>query len=188
MFAYGGVYAQAVEYVHHAVRREPEYDCGPVDRPRQARFSDGGFDGGVLERVVEIDGFQPGNVFDERRLVWRDFAEGFEGPNVVLVACLDADVGEVGGVGDNGVEDVAEHGAVDGAALGFGGAVGPCYPENVCDICEGGDFCLGLIGVGDVALDVFNRVVGVPCGALATGDAVHLPGAARGVGDGEDLG
>lgn len=159
-----------------------------MDRPRQARICGGCLDGDVLERVVEIVGVQTGNVLDERRLVRLDFAERFEGPDVVFVARLNADVGEIRGIGDNCVEDVTKHCAVEAAAVGFGGAVGPRDVENVGDVCEGGEFGLGLLRVGDVTLDVLHRMVGGPGGARAAGDAVDLPGAAGGVGDGEDFG
>lgn len=47
---------------------------------------------------------------------------------------------------------------------------------------------MGVVGIGDVALDVFDGVVGVPGGTGAAGDAVDLPWTARGVWEREDLG
>lgn len=122
-----------------------------------------------------------------RRVVGSDLAQGFEGSDVVLAARLEADVLEVGGVGDYRLEDVAEHRAVDFAVLGFGAAVDPGDVEDVGDVGEGGELGLGVGGIGDVALDVFDGVVEGPIGAGAAGDAVDLPWAAGGVGEGEYL-
>ena len=85
-------------------------------------------------------------------------------------------------------EDVAEHGAVNLAVLDLGGSVAPGDVEEVGDVVEGGELRVGVVGVGDVALDVVHEVVGVPRRPGAAGDAVDLPGAARGVGEGEDVG
>lgn len=124
----------------------------------------------------------------ERRVVGLDLAEGFEGPEVVLAAGLEADVLEVRGVGDDGLEDVAEHRAVDLAVLGLSGAVDPGDVEDVGDVGQWGELGLGVGGIGYVALDVFDGVVEGPVGAGAAGDAVDLPRAAGGVGEREDLG
>ncbi len=51
-----------------------------------------------------------------------------------------------------------------------------------------GKLVLGVLGVRDVALDVFDWMVGVPCGARATSHAINLPGASGGVMEWEDFG
>ena len=56
------------------------------------------------------------------------------------------------------------------------------------DIVEVGELGLGVLGVRDVALDVVNGMISVPGGSGAASQAVDLPGASRGVGEGEDLG
>lgn len=115
--------------------------------------------------------------------------DGFEGSDVVLGAGLEGDVEEVGGVGEEEVEDVAEHGGVCVDVLGLGGAVDRRDVEEVGDVGEGGEFGLCIGGVGDVALDVMDGVVGGgPGRARGTGNAVDLPGAAGGVAERKDLG
>ncbi|GER36890.1 ABC transporter ATP-binding protein [Striga asiatica] len=106
----------------------------------------------------------------------------------MLPAGLQADVLQIGAIGDYDVEHVAEHLAVDFAVFGLVGSVRPGGVEHVGDVGEGGELGSDVLRVGDVAPDVGDRVVVVPGGAGAAGDAVDLPGAAGGVREGEDLG
>ena len=108
--------------------------------------------------------------------------------DIVFSARLETDVLEIGGVWDQCAEDVAEHDGVALEVLGLGGSAGPGDVEEVGDVMEGGKLRVGVVGVGDVALDVVDGVVGVPRRPGAAGDAVDLPWATGGVGEGEDLG
>lgn len=117
-----------------------------------------------------------------------DFSDEIERPYVVFAAGEEADVAEGGGVGEDGVEDVAEHSGVGRAVLGLGDPVGPGDVEDVRDIGERGKLGLRLVGIGDVALDVFDGVVGVPGGTGTSRHAVDFPWTAGCVGEREDLG
>ncbi|KAJ4965276.1 hypothetical protein NE237_017125 [Protea cynaroides] len=111
-----------------------------------------------------------------------------EGIQVVFGPRLEGDVLEIGGVKDDRLEYVPEHGGVD---LAVGGLVVPIDPgdvEDVGDVGERRELSEGFIGIRDVALDVLDGVIGVPGGTFATGYAVDLPGTARGIGKRENLG
>jgi hypothetical protein len=53
--------------------------------------------------------------------------------------------------------------------------VGPTDVEVVCDVGENGEFGLGVIWIGDVALDVFDWVISVPRGSWLPRNAVDFP-------------
>lgn len=70
----------------------------------------------------------------ERRVVGLDLGEEFEGSDAVLGVGPEGDVEEVGGVREEGVGDVAEHGGVGGDVFRLGVAVDPGDIEEVGDV------------------------------------------------------
>lgn len=74
------------------------------------------------------------------------------------------------------------------AVLGLGGSAGPSHVEDMGDIGQRRELRLSVAGVGDVALDVLDGMIGSPAGTGTAGDAVDLPGAAGSVGQRENLG
>lgn len=102
----------------------------------------------------------------------------------MLSTSLQANMFQIRRIGNNRTQEIPEHFTVDFAVLG----ISPSDIEDVGNVCELREFGLRLLGIGDVALDVLNRVVGVPGGARAASDAVDLPWATGGVGEREDLG
>lgn len=88
---------------------------------------------------------------------------------------------------DDRIQNVSKHPAIGLAILSLVGAVSPGDVEDVGEVGERGELGCGVGRVGDVALDVFDGVIGVPGGARAAGDAVDLPWAAGSVGEREDL-
>ncbi|KAJ4975829.1 hypothetical protein NE237_000935 [Protea cynaroides] len=64
----------------------------------------------------------------------------------------------------------------------------PSEVEDVGDLNEWGELGEGFFGIGNITLDVLNRVVGVPRGALGMGYAVDLPRTTRGVDERKNLG
>ena len=141
----------------------------------------------VFLSVIKVWHIQSWQVFGERRVVRPYLAERLGRSQVVFRSCLEADVAEIWRVRDNGTEHVAKHGAVDLAVLGFRGTAGPRHVEDVGDV---GEFCeLGLrvVLVGNVALDVLDRVIGVPFGPGASGRSVDLPRAPGSILSGQNL-
>lgn len=78
--------------------------------------------------------------------------------------------------------------SINFAVLGFTRSTRPSDIKDVSNISELGELGLGFIGVGDIALNVFDRVIGVPGRSRATSHAVDLPRTAGSVGEREDLG
>ena len=117
-----------------------------------------------------------------------DLTEGLERAHVVFSSRLETDVAEIWGIWDQRAEQVAEHGAVGVAILGLGGAAGPRDVEDVGDVSQLGELNLGVVWVGDVALNVLDRVIIVPSGPRPSCDAVYLPWTAWGVRKREDFG
>jgi len=87
----------------------------------------------------------------------------------------------------NRIQNVSKHPAIDLAILRLSGAVSPGDVEDVGNVGKRRELGGSVGGVGDVALDVFDRVIGVPGGSRAACDAVDLPWAAGSVGEREDL-
>lgn len=116
-----------------------------------------------------------------------NFAEELKRADVMFSARLEAYVLEIGCVWYHRVEHVPQHGSVGFAILNLGGPAGPGNIEEVGDILEVGELRVGLVSVGDIALDVFDRVVGIPGRSRAACQPVDLPGATGGVGEWEDL-
>lgn len=72
--------------------------------------------------------------------------------------------------------------------LGFCGLVGLCDIKDVGDVSEWGEFCNGVVFIGDVVLDVIDRMVVVLDGLGVVGDVVDFLRVIGGVGEGEDFG
>jgi hypothetical protein len=69
---------------------------------------------------------------------------------------------EIRSVWNNSTENVFQHSAVNFTVFSFRGTIAPRDVEDVCDIGENGEFGLCVVWIGDIALDVFDRVIGVP--------------------------
>lgn len=94
---------------------------------------------------------------------------------------------EIRCIWDDSVEDIAEHSTIGITVLGLSRSIGPCDIEEVGDISERGELGVGFLRIGDVALDVFDGVIGVPVGTGTSGHAVDLPGTTWCVGEREDF-
>ena len=116
-----------------------------------------------------------------------DLSVEFVRSEVVFPAGLETDVLEIGGVWDQRAEDVSEHIGVGFAVFGLGGSGGPGGVEEVGDVSEKGEFGLGIIGVGDLTLDVFGGVVSILGREETMGEVVGFPRTAGGVSKREDL-
>lgn len=106
----------------------------------------------------------------------------------MFAASLQTNMLQIRAIRQHSINDISEHLTVDFAVLGFSGFASPSDIEDVSDILELSEFWLGFITVWDIALDIFDGVIGVPGGTGAASDAIDLPGAAGGVGEREDLG
>lgn len=89
---------------------------------------------------------------------------------------------------DDSMEDVAEHSTVGFTVLCLSGSVGPCDVEEVGDVCERRELGVGILRIGDVALDVFDGVIGIPARTGTSCHTIDLPGTAWCVGEREDFG
>ena len=95
---------------------------------------------------------------------------------------LETDMAEIGCVRDHSAQNIAEHGTVDFAVLGFGRSTCPADVEDVGDVCEWRELLFGVPGIGYVALNILDWMVGVPAGPWPTSYPVNLPWTAGGVG------
>ena len=110
----------------------------------------------VLEVVVKVGTVKPREILAERGLMGLYLAQGLERAEVVLAAGLEAHVPETGGIGEDGGENVAEHGRIDLPVLGLDDAVHPQDVEDVGDVGEARELREDIVGVGHIALDVFD--------------------------------
>lgn len=74
-----------------------------------------------------------------------DLAKALERSDVVFAAGLEADVAEIGGVGDQRSENVPQHGAVGLAVLNLGGPIGPGDVEDVGNVGERRELGEGIL-------------------------------------------
>ena len=104
-----------------------------------------------------------------------DLAYGLERSEVVFATGLEADVAEIGGVGDQRPENIPKHGAVGLAVLNLGAAYGPGDVKDMGNVGQRGELGEGILRIGDVALDVLDGMIGVPTRTRAASHAVNLP-------------
>lgn len=101
---------------------------------------------------------------------------------VMLGSGLEADMVEIGCFQDQGMQHFAEHRTVDFTVIGLRGSIDPADVEDVCDVGELGELGFGVLGIGDVTLNVLDPMLGVPMRPWATSHPVNFPWTARGVG------
>nr|GMD10022.1 hypothetical protein TorRG33x02_136430 [Ipomoea batatas] len=89
---------------------------------------------------------------------------------------------------DYRIQHIPQHFPVDFTVFQLRGSVCPRHVKNMRDVTQHRQLGIGIFLVGNIALDILDRVVGVPDGSGAAGYAVNFPGAAGGVSEREDLG
>jgi hypothetical protein len=66
--------------------------------------------------------------------MWFDLTYQLEWTNIVFKTSLEANMFEIEGVGDNSLEDIAEHEVISFDVLGLRESEGPCDIENMSNI------------------------------------------------------
>ena len=159
-------------HVHGVAERVADQGVRPVHAPAEAPARRGR-EHLVLLDVVEVLDRQPRLLLAERRL-GLGARVGLEGAEIVLEARHQRHVAEVGRVVQR-VQDVADHGAVDGAVLGLGGLPRPGGEEDVggLDRRQRPADALGVAQVGRDRADPGRRGLGV-AGEAVDGPAARL--------------
>lgn len=101
---------------------------------------------------------------------------------------LETNMTQIWRVGNNCFQNITEHCRINFAILNFSGSICPGDVKDVSDVSELGEFGFGLFRVGYVALDVVNRVIGVPVWTGTPCHSVHFPWTAGCVRQWQDLG
>jgi hypothetical protein len=66
--------------------------------------------------------------------MWFDLTYQLEWTNIVFKTSLEANMFEIGGVGDNSLKDIAEHEVISFDVLGLRESEGPCDIKDVSNI------------------------------------------------------
>nr|GLL28555.1 hypothetical protein TorRG33x02_136430 [Ipomoea trifida] len=152
-----------------------------------AEGSDGVHQANIFESVVKIGEFQSGQILVVGSFVGY-FSEHFKRAVIVFLPRLQANMVQIRRIWDYRIQHIPQHFPVDFTVFQLRGPVRPRHVKNMRDVTQHRQLGIGIFLVGNIALDILDRVVGVPGGSGAAGYAVNFPWAAGGVGEREDLG